>query len=130
LKPYKKCRVALTYEYKKGLFYGNLTGGYDYQPKAIMEEKFWEGDKIVQTWNNQKNWQRIDGRATVRVVPIKDIVQFSATGGVNHYMGNGHHYSHTYTNWYTEMDVTATCKNFMVALGLQTNWNWFFCETV
>lgn len=28
------------------------------------------------------------------------------------------------------MDVTATYKNFMVGLGLQTNWNWFYGETM
>jgi len=130
LKPYNSYSLALTYEIQKGLFYGNAWGYYEYQPKAIMDEKFWEGDKIVQTWNNQKNWQRLSGRGTVRVGPIKDILQFSVTGGVNHYMSNGNAYSHRYTNWYTSMQMSATYKKFMLAMGLETNWNWFYGETL
>lgn len=130
LKPYKRYRVALTYEYKKGMFYGNWVGAYSYQPKAIMEEKFWEGGKIVQTWNNQKNWQRLESHATLRLGPIKEILQISATGGVNHYISNGYRYSHTYTNWYTDIDISATYKKFTAVFGLQTNYNWFYGETM
>ncbi len=130
LKPYNSYSIGLTYEYQKGLFYGNLWGHYEYQPKAIMDEKFWEGDKIVQTWNNQKDWQKFSGRAIVRVGPIKDILQFSVAGGVNHYLSHGNTYSHTYTNWYTNASMTATYKKFMLGMGLDTNWNWFYGETL
>ncbi len=130
LKPYENYRATLTYEYKKGIFYANLLGGYSYQPKAIMEEKFWEGDKIIQTWDNQKNWQSLESRATLRVGPIKEILQFSATGGVNHFMSNGNNYSHIYTNWYVNMDVSATYKKFTAVFGLQTNRNSFWGETM
>lgn len=130
LKPYNSYSLALTYEFQKDIFYANLWGYYEYQPKAIMDEKFWEGDKIIQTWNNQKDWQRLSGRATFRVGPIRDILQFTATGGVNHYISNGHTYSHTYTNWYGNAHMTATYKKFMLGLGIETNWNWFYGETL
>ena len=71
---------------KKASFYTNLWGAYDYRPNAIMDEKIQEGNKIVQTWDNQKDWQKLSGRAMLRVGPIRDILQFSFTGGVNHYM--------------------------------------------
>lgn len=32
-----------------------------------MEEKYQEGDKIVQTWDNQKDWQKLFGRVILRV---------------------------------------------------------------
>ncbi|MDF9830049.1 outer membrane beta-barrel protein [Parabacteroides sp. PF5-6] len=130
LKPYNSYNVALTYEVQKGLYYGNIWGYYEYQPKAIMDEKFWEGDKIVQTWNNQKDWQRLSGRATVRIGPIRNMLQFSATGGVNHYMSNGNTYAHRYTNWYANMQLSATYKKCMLAMALETNWNWFYGETL
>ena len=78
----------------------------------------------------RKNLQPLDSRATLRVGPIKEILQFSATGGVSHYMSNGHTYSHTYTNWYVGMDVSATYKSFMAVVGLQTNQNNFWGETL
>ena len=67
----------------------NALGAYEYQPDAIMDEKYLEGNKIIQTWDNQKNWQRVVASANLRVGPIKDILQFSVNGGMNHYMSNG-----------------------------------------
>lgn len=61
---------------EKGIFYTNLWGAYDYRPNAIMDEKIQEGNKIVQTWDNQKDWQKLSGRAMLRVGPIRDILQF------------------------------------------------------
>jgi len=130
LKPYLRYNNELTYELQKGIFYANLWGMYEYQPKAIMDEKYLEGDKIVQTWNNQKNWQRMSGRMTLRVGPIKDIVTLSVTEGVNHYISNGNTYSHEYTNWFTSMQLNAMYKNFSAGFIMETNWNWFYGETM
>ena len=130
LEPYMKYRAELTYEYQKGLFYGNFWGVYEYAPDAIMDEKRLEGDKIVQTWDNQKNWQRLANRLTLRVGPIKDILQLSVAGGVNHYISNGNQYKHTYTNWFINADISATYKGFTLIGGLMTNWNWFYGETL
>ena len=93
----------------------NALGAYEYQPDAIMDEKYLEGNKIIQTWDNQKNWQRVVASANLRVGPIKDILQFSVNGGMNHYMSNGNTYTHRYTNWWCEANVSATWKK-MVAL--------------
>ena len=130
LKPFMTYRTELTYEKQKGIVYGNLWGTYEYQPNAIMEEKQIESNKIVQTWDNQKNWQRVAGRATLRVGPIKKIIVLSLTGGVNHYISNGNVYQHTYTNWYTNVDLSAMYKNVVANFGLNTNYNRFYGETL
>ena len=130
LKPYLKYSTELTYEFQKGIFYTNLWGIYEYLPKAIMDEKYLDGNKIVQTWNNQKNWQRAAGRMNLRVGPVKDIVTLSATGGVNHYISNGNTYRHEYTNWFTDIQLNAMYKNVSAGFGLNTSWNWFFGETM
>ncbi|MDL2265126.1 carboxypeptidase-like regulatory domain-containing protein [Parabacteroides sp. OttesenSCG-928-G21] len=130
LKPYIGYRTELTYEVQKGIFYGNLWGTYEYIPKAIMDEKRLEGDKIIQTWDNQKNWQRLASRLTLRVGPIKNILQFSVAGGVNHYISNGNTYNHKYTNWFLDANVSAAYKKFLLMGGIQTNWNWFYGETM
>ncbi|MDR2859623.1 MAG: TonB-dependent receptor family protein [Mediterranea sp.] len=130
LKPYLRYATELTYEIQKGIFYGNILTGYQYQPNAIMDEKYWEDDKIVQTWNNQKDWQLVRNRITLRVGPVKDMVQFSVTGGVNHYISNGKSYRHTYTNWYTQMGLSVTYNNLMANFGMNTNWDSFYGETM
>lgn len=130
LKSYMCYHTELTYEWKKGIFYTNLWGAYDYRPNAIMDEKIQEGHKIVQTWDNQKDWQKLSGRAMLRVGPIRDILQFSFTGGVNHYMSHGNHYSHTYTNWFCEAEASLSYKQFSLFWQINTNWNNFWGETL
>lgn len=130
LKAYLRYTLGLTYEYQKSIFYGNIWGTYEYQPNAIMGEKFQEGDKIIQTWNNQKDWQRLAGQMMLRVGPIKDLLQVSVTGGVNHYISHGNTYSHTYTNWFAQAEASLTYKKFTLIYQMNTNWNWFWGETM
>jgi hypothetical protein len=130
LTPYLRYRTELTYEIQKGLFYGNWWNTYEYHPKAIMDEKRLAGNQIVQTWDNQQDWQRAASRLMLRVGPVKDILQVSITGGVNHYISNGNTYHHTYTNWFMNGDISATYKNFTLGGGWMTNWNWFYGETM
>ncbi|MDH6303488.1 hypothetical protein M2459_000579 [Parabacteroides sp. PF5-5] len=130
LSPYLRYRTELTYEWQKGIFYSNLWGTYEYHPDAIMDEKRLEGNKIIQTWDNQKNWQRLASALMLRVGPVKDILQLSVTGGVNHYISNGNTYHHKYTNWFINGDISATYKKFTLGGGLFTNWNWFYGETM
>lgn len=130
LESYMSYLLDLNYEYQKGIFYALVNGTNEYVPNAIMDEKYQEGNKIIQTWNNQKNWQRVVGSAMFRVGPIKDILQFSFTGGVNHYISNGNTYSHRYTNWYCNMQASLTWKKFMLMYQMNTNWNRFWGETL
>ena len=130
LKPYMNYNLQLTYEMKKGLFYNSTWIGYDYSPDVIMDEKRVEGDKFIQTWDNQKDWQRLSARTTFRVGPIKDILQLSTTGGINHYRSNGNTYNHRYTNWFYSAEVSANYKKVLLLLGMETNWNWFQGETL
>ncbi len=92
--------------------------------------KYQDGDKIVQTWDNQKDWQKLSGRLTLRIGPIKDMLQFSFTGGVNHYMSHGNTYSHTYTNWYCNAEASFNYKQFSLYWQMNTNWNNFWGETL
>ena len=130
LKPYLRYFTQLTYNYRKGIVMLNAEGSFEYCPNAIMDEKFAEGTKIVQTWNNQKNFQQWNGLLTMRIGPVKNIFQFSLRGGVRHFISNGNSYKHTYTNWYTISDVTAMYKNAMVGVGIETNRDFFIGETM
>lgn len=47
-------------------------------PNAIMDEKLQEDNKIVQTWDNQKDWQKLSGRLMLRVGPLWDMLQLSS----------------------------------------------------
>jgi hypothetical protein len=68
-----------------------------------------------------KGLAEIIGRLTLRVGPIKDMLQFSFTGGVNHYMSHGNTYSHTYTNWYCNAEASFNYKQFSLYWQMNTN---------
>jgi hypothetical protein len=98
LKSYLRYETKLDYEWQKGLFYLNWEGRYEYLPSAIMDEKRREGNKIVQTWDNQKSWQHLYTGLLLRVGPIKDFLMVMLHGSVNHFISNGNNYHHVYTN--------------------------------
>ena len=62
--------------------------------------------------------------------PLKDLLQVSATGGVNHYLSDGNTYNHEYTNWFYRGDLSFVYKKVMLAFQIQSNWNWFWGENV
>ncbi|MDR1981091.1 MAG: carboxypeptidase-like regulatory domain-containing protein [Tannerellaceae bacterium] len=130
LSPYLRYQSELNYEWQKGLFYVNLQGVYEYLPSPIMEEKRLEGNKIVQTWDNQKSWQRMTTNIQLRVGPVKDILLLSINGGFNHYVSHGNSYRHMYNNPFVNAMLAGFYKNFQASLMWNTNWNRFYGETM
>jgi hypothetical protein len=131
LKSYVRYQTELNYEWQKGLFYANLQGKYDYFPSAVMEEKFPEGNRIVQTWDNQKNMQYASAKLSLRVGPVKNIVTVMLNGGLNHYISNGNNYRHIYNNPYLNAVVFASYKNFKANLMWDfITYNNFYGETM
>lgn len=130
LHPYRNYRAALTYECRKGLFTGDLNVAYSHSPRPIMEETRQENDQFIRISANQKNWQKISSDATVRLGPLGQILQFSLTGGLNHYISRGHAYSHTYTNAYFRASAMAMYKKFMAMFEIRTHYDHFVGETV
>ena len=88
------------------------------------------GNASIQTWDNQKSWQRIAPMVQLRVGPIADILQFSVSGGLNHFISRGNTYSHKYSNWWLDASVSASWKNFNFMYQVMTNQNWFSGETL
>ena len=129
LRPYRNYRTALTYEYRKAWFTGDLNLAYARSPRPIMEETLRENDKFIRITANQTNWQKVSGDATVRIGPLARILQFSLTGGVNHYISRGNTYSHTYTNAYFRASVMAMYKKCMAMFQIQTHYDQFMGET-
>jgi hypothetical protein len=130
LKPFFSYRSNLDYNLRTGALNLNLWAIYEYQHRAIMEEKFIENDKIVQTWNNQKNFQRLATRLSIRLGPIAKLLNIEASGGINHYISNGNSYRHTYTNPFTNITLIATYRKMSLITGLETSWDRFMGETM
>ncbi len=130
LKAYLHYSNTLDGEWSSGIFYTYFSVAYNYKPHAIMDEKYVEGNKIIQTWDNQKSWQRIAPMIQLRVGPVADILQFSVSGGLNHFISRGNTYHHKYSNWWLDASVSASWKNFNFMYQIMTNQNWFSGETL
>jgi hypothetical protein len=125
LKPNLNYVSTLFYEYRKGLFTGSLFGLYINCPNAIMEEYIRENGMFIRTFGNQNRWQKMNGEATLRVGPVKKMLMFSLTGGINHFISDGREYFHTYTNPYCRASVMAMYKKFMAMFQMQTHYDHF-----
>lgn len=130
LDPYLQYSTTFDGEWSKGIFHTYFRIDYNYKPNVIMDEKFVEGNKIIQTWDNQKSWQRIAPMVQLRVGPIADILQFSVSGGLRHFISHGNTYKHRYSNWWLDATVSANWKNFSFIYQIQTNQNSFSGETL
>ena len=130
LTPHMNYNTYLNYEYKKGIFTGGANFYYRYSPDMIMEETLLENDKFIRTYANQKSWQKISGDLNVRFGPIKNILMFNLTGGINHFISEGHTYRHTYTNLYYSAAVMAIYKKFMAMFQIGSRRDNFVGETL
>jgi hypothetical protein len=130
LNPYPRYQSELNYEWQKRLFYVSLKGVYEYCSSPIMEEKRLDGTKIVQTWDNQKSWQRMTTDLQLRLGPVKDILLLSLNTGFNRYISHGNSYRHIYNNPFVNAMLAGFYKNFQASLIWNTNWNRFYGETM
>ena len=107
LSPYKLWKLDYDTEYKWDRF--SLLGSLSYSnmPNPVMEETTRENGLFVRSFANQKRMQKIHSFLTFRTGPWWNILQLSLTGGVNHYISEGHTYSHRYTNWYYRAAVPS-----------------------
>ncbi len=118
----------LFYEYRSGLFYGNFNMMYQYQHHPMMQQIYRENNKFVVTTLNQPSWQKINPEIELKVGPVKDIVNFGLTVGMNYFDSKGIDYHHNYTNWYYRANISAMYKNFTVMLMMQNHKNDYYGE--
>ncbi|MDR2919447.1 MAG: carboxypeptidase-like regulatory domain-containing protein [Tannerella sp.] len=112
LKPNLNYHINLLYSWKKGIYGVNFQNSYMYSPKPIMETTYRENNLFIHSFENHRNWQKLNSELTLSAGPIKKILMLSLTGGVNHYISNGNSYSHTYTNFYYRLQLMGMYKKF------------------
>lgn len=103
----------LSFNWKKDIYGINFMTSYHYVPDAVMEETLRENNMFIQTFDNQKNWQKINSELTLNVGPVKKILTVSLTGGVNRFISTGNNYLHTNTNFYYRLQMMGMYKKFM-----------------
>jgi hypothetical protein len=123
-------QTGLTFSWEKSLFGIYYDASYRYSPDAVMEEVFRENDLFVSTFENQKNWQKLNTELTLKIKPIQNMLTFSLAGGVNRYWSNGNNYSHNHTNFYYRATIMFMYKRFMAYFSSNNAYNNLWGETL
>ena len=100
LKPYLNLNNNLFYENQKGLFTVNMNLRHHYKHQPIMESVKKKNDYFLTTPENMKTWSKYNAEISLKVGMIYNILQFSFTGGYNHFSSIGYNYSHKHSNFY------------------------------
>lgn len=134
LKPYRAYANNLSLRYSTGRFSLQLMGYYQYNPKPIMMDVVRRADAgentyFSYTYANQKSFEHIQGRLYMQYGLIKDILDLSAFGGVNHYINKGNEYEHKYTGLFGGVSLDGMYKNFILSASVYSGITNMFAET-
>ena len=131
LKIFTVYKNELEADFRKGLFSGNFHLSYQYQHRPIMEETIRDkNNSFVRTNANQLSWQKLNPELELKLGPLKDILTFSFSTGINYYDSRGLDYHHTYTNWYYRAEVMASYKRWSGFFQMENHRNNFYGETL
>lgn len=117
LKPFRVYVNNLSLGYDVGPFNFYLSGYYQRNQNGISSDavrRVDTGDSYHFEYRvaNQKSFNHIQGLLYVTYAAIRDVLKFSAIGGVNHYINKGNDYESTYTGGYLSASVDAMYKGF------------------
>ena len=134
LKPYRRYRNNIYYQFRKNIVTATISEIYDYFKNPIMGDVFREDvnnkSTFVYTFNNQKKFQRLGTIASLSIGPVKDIVTIMLEGGIEQYFSDGNNYSHKYTNRYIAAGLQAYYKNWIFYTTASTGDNSLSGETI
>lgn len=123
LKPSLIYTGNLQYNWRKNIYNVNFNTTYLYSHSPIMKDIYRENNMFIHTFDNHKNWQKLNSELTLSAGPIKNILMLSLTGGANRFISKGNTYTHTYNNFYIRAQVMATYKKFMAMFQAYTPYN-------
>ncbi len=123
LKPSLIYTGNLQYNWRKNIYNVNFNTTYLYSHSPIMKNIYRENGMFIHTYDNHKNWQKLNSELTLSAGPIKNFLTLSLTGGFNRFISKGNTYTHTYTNFYTRAQAMITYKKFMGMFQAYTPYN-------
>ena len=121
---------SLMYSYNNKYVGLELIGAYTYANNPVYETIFVEGDKIVNTIENQKDWQRLQVQATLNIHPFGQYLYLQVRPRFSRYMMHGNTYTHTYNNWALYATMVANYKRWFLNAQMETRHNTLAGETI
>lgn len=120
LKTYSSHFVKLSYEYSHKRFYGQFEFGYTYESNPIGQQKSWVDGMVLSTYANQRDFQDLLARGTLRYEVIPEWVSASGSLTWRRYMSHGNNYNHTLSDVRGNASLEVTHWNFGFQLQMET----------
>lgn len=135
LKTYSVYNNTLNYSYIKGRFMFIMSIAHSYRDNSIMESVFAEGDKLISMEENQRSHQMLSFQPTfiirgLDVGKLKNFLTLSLEGGFVRYWSNGNSYTHTYNNFYYNLQAMFNYKQFALMGQFCKNKHTLWGETI
>ncbi|MDR1369417.1 MAG: TonB-dependent receptor family protein [Dysgonamonadaceae bacterium] len=129
LKPYFYYINALTYIFNKKIIGFSTEFNYQYRKNPIMDNYYYDSDKLIRTSMNQKNWNQLKVESQISVGTLWNILRFSVGGGILSHHSNGLEYSNQLVSYYGFANIGAFYKNFSFSSSFKTKTKELFGET-
>lgn len=121
---------SLMYSYNNKYIGIELTGTYTYSDNPISETIFTKNNRIINTIENHKNWQRIQVQSTFNIRPFGQYLSLQIRPRFSRYMMNGNNYTHTYNNFSLYATLVASYKRWFLNAQMETRYNTLIGETI
>jgi hypothetical protein len=120
LKPYYYYINSFIYNYNKNKVTVNTELNYEYRHKPIMENLYYNDNRLILTNDNQDNWSQIKAETQLSISSLWDILRFSLGGGFIHQKSLGKVYSHSLSYSYLLLGLSVNYKGFSFSGNYKT----------
>lgn len=130
LRPFTTYSTSLEYDMNYGIFPGKLITSYDYADNPIMSYKYWDSDKLIKSYQNQRGWHKLKVELDYRLNLIKNMLTLSGTAGWQRFISQGNNYSHCYDQPFFSAQLTFNHKSWFALAKFNTNINKLWGEEI
>ena len=108
----------------------DVSARYSYDDKPIMEETVYEDRMFVRTYDNQKEFHRLNTQANLLLQPFGQYVSIKLNPFFNRFISRGNSYTHTHSNWGFRGSIIGMYKSWTVMMDMFTSNHELWGETI
>ena len=108
----------------------DVSARYSYDDKPIMEETVYENRMFVRTYDNQKEFHRLNTQANLLLQPFGQYVSIKLNPFFNRFISRGNSYTHTHSNWGFRGSIIGMYKSWTVMMDMFTSNHELWGETI
>ncbi|MDR1985102.1 MAG: carboxypeptidase-like regulatory domain-containing protein [Prevotellaceae bacterium] len=116
----KQHMINAAYELETSKLFFIFETKYFYTAKPIMETSFLEGDYIIRTVENHKNFKKLVADIYINTDKLWNFISFNIITGISKYSSNGNTYKHTQNIFFARGRINFFYKKWQLTYQI---WN-------